>query len=204
MKYLANRDPAGDMAGIKRLLSSLRKVETDYFILISTIDVFPNPRGVNEETQPSYENHPYGCHRLLVEEFVNHSFPNHLIVRLPGLFGPNLKKNVIFDLIHNNNLDKINPESCYQYYNVRRLAEEIDRATVARLRLLHIATEPIRTKEIVSRFFPGKVVGVNAATSVFYDFQSRYAEIWGKDGPYLFEKKEVMADLASYLQEEGI
>ena len=43
---------------------------------------------------------PYGFDRLYLEEFVEQNFKDYLIVRLPGLFGKNIKKNFIYDFIH--------------------------------------------------------------------------------------------------------
>ena len=199
-KYIANRDPEKDLADIETLLSSLEKVVADRFVLVSTIDVFPNPSGVDEDTEPDRKNHPYGQHRLLVEDCVRGAFPNHLIVRLSGLFGPGLKKNIIFDLIHDNNLERIHPDGTYQYYSVARLAGDIDRATDAGLELLHVATEPVRTAEIVDAFFPGKTIGAAASLPASYDFRSRHAALWGKSGPYLYDKKEIMTDLGAFLR----
>ena len=43
---------------------------------------------------------PYGANRYKLEQWVADNFSNYLIVRLPGLFGINLKKNFIYDYIH--------------------------------------------------------------------------------------------------------
>ena len=41
-----------------------------------------------------------GKNRLYLEKWVEENIDNHLIIRLPGLFGENIKKNFIFDLIN--------------------------------------------------------------------------------------------------------
>jgi hypothetical protein len=201
VKYLANRHPEEDLAGIRKLTASLAKVEARRFILISTVDVFADPRGCDEGTDPSAPNHPYGTHRLELESFVRGRFQDSLIVRLPGLFGPGLKKNVIYDLIHDYALEAINPDSSFQYYDLRRLAGDLDRAGDAGLRLLHLATEPLPTRTLLERCFPGKVVGAAPAPTASYDFRTRHGALWGKQGPYLYEAGEVLADLARFLHE---
>src|SRR5260370_1453972 len=40
-RWRANRDPEDDAAAIRRLIESLREVQTGKFVLISTVDVYP-------------------------------------------------------------------------------------------------------------------------------------------------------------------
>jgi nucleoside-diphosphate-sugar epimerase len=99
-KYLANYEPEKDYLAIKEAISNIVNINPAFIILISTIDVYPSPRRVNEDTVIDKDNlKPYGLHRFLLEEWVESNIDNHLIVRLPGLYGCNLKKNFIFDLI---------------------------------------------------------------------------------------------------------
>jgi hypothetical protein len=200
VKWQANRDPEGDWRGIAPLLEVLGQTRAARFILISTVDVYPNPNGVAEDFDPSSStNHAYGRHRLQVEQFVARQFSDHFIVRLPGLFGSGLKKNVIFDLLNDRGLEAINPASAFQYYYLARLWQDLDRAVAQGLRLLNVATEPVPTQAIVDRFFPGRAVGSQPAPLANYDFRSRHADLWsGRDG-YLYSAATVLDDLAQYL-----
>lgn len=100
-KWFANTHPEEDLADIQSLMNVLRQVEIKRFVLISTIDVYPNPIDVNENTEidPSLQQ-AYGKNRLILEEWVKNQFPLHHIIRLPGLVGKGIKKNFIFDLLH--------------------------------------------------------------------------------------------------------
>ena len=49
-KWKANRDPAGDLANIERLVRALDKVDARSVVLISTVDVFINPVDVDEDS----------------------------------------------------------------------------------------------------------------------------------------------------------
>ncbi|RYG95008.1 MAG: pyridine nucleotide transhydrogenase, partial [Alphaproteobacteria bacterium] len=90
-KWIANREPDADREKIEGLIAHLKSVRCKTFILISTVDVFKNAIGVDEETPVDATGlQAYGLHRCLLEKFVESHFPNHLIVRLPGLVGPGL------------------------------------------------------------------------------------------------------------------
>lgn len=103
VKWLANKDPETDLRRIEELQTSLRSVKASLFILVSTVDVYPDTQGVDEEYDCSLKpTHPYGAHRLAFEQFCRDTFPECYIVRLPALFGEGLKKNVIFDLLNDN------------------------------------------------------------------------------------------------------
>lgn len=100
-KYLANTYPELDLQAIKDLCSILEQVKCKKFVLISTIDVYNRPNGVDEHTKVDIESlHAYGANRYYMEEFVRNHFQDYLIVRLPALFGKGLKKNFIFDMMN--------------------------------------------------------------------------------------------------------
>ncbi len=200
LKWKANKDPEGDWKSIERLLDVLDGHSCRKFVLISTVDIYPNPRGVSEAVFPdSDDNHAYGRHRLRIEQFVSNRFPDHHIVRLPGLFGTGLKKNVLFDLINRRELDSIHPESIFQYYDVSRLTADLDRMIFNGIRVLNLSTEPIATSTILKRFFPDLIVGSKASSPVIYDMRSLHADFWlGSDG-YLYSAESVLSDFQRFL-----
>ena len=100
-KYLANNAPEKDMDLILEAQDNISKISPKKLVLISTIDVFKNPVKVNEDSNVDTENlHPYGYNRYKLEQWVRKQFPDALIIRLPGLFGKNIKKNFIYDFIN--------------------------------------------------------------------------------------------------------
>jgi hypothetical protein len=203
MKWWANLHPEEDLAGIERLLEALSEVRAERFTLISTIDVYPSPRGVDEDSPIDRAgHHPYGLHRLQAERRIAEMFPRTLVVRLPGLFGPGLKKNVIYDLIHGNNLHQVHPEGIFQYYDLRRLADDIDKAWSLDCSTLNVSSDPIGTAEIRDRFFPGKDLGGTGAAPAGYDMRSKHAAAWGGSDGYLYSKEAVMSALGDWLESE--
>lgn len=100
-KFLANNDPDGDMDIINNAINNIKKINPKRLVLISTIDVYKNPNNADEDTPIDTDNlHPYGLNRYRLEQWVENNIDNYHIVRLPGLFGKNIKKNFIFDLIN--------------------------------------------------------------------------------------------------------
>lgn len=100
-KFIANKFPDEDLAIIKEAISNIKKINPKQLVLISTIDVYETPFDVDETTQINPETtSPYGKNRFYLEEWVRKHYSNALIVRLPALFGRNIKKNFVYDLIH--------------------------------------------------------------------------------------------------------
>ena len=100
-KFLANKNPEQDIAKVNTAIENIKKIAPKQIVLISTIDVYPIPANVDEDTLiPSEGGSYYGKHRLLLEEFIEDYSNNNLVIRLPGLYGRGIKKNFIYDLIH--------------------------------------------------------------------------------------------------------
>lgn len=97
-KYLANHAPEKDLEQIRAAQENIRRIAPKKLVLISTVDVYQNPVGVDEESPIQMEGlTAYGAHRYLLEQWVRERYPDALIVRLPGLYGINIKKNFIYD-----------------------------------------------------------------------------------------------------------
>lgn len=100
-KFLANTNPEKDLEIIENAFSNINKINPKKVILISTIDVYKNPINVNENSEIDTKGLlPYGLNRYKLEKMIEENFENHLIVRLPALYGKNIKKNFIYDLIN--------------------------------------------------------------------------------------------------------
>lgn len=202
-KWIANRDPVADLQNIDSLISRLKTVTCNTFILISTVDVFKSPIGVDEDT-PIEEGglHAYGLHRRLLEKFVESHFPNHLIVRLPGLVGPGLRKNVIFDFLNDNNLHSIDSRAVFQFYPMVNLWWDIQTALKAGLKLVHLTAEPISVAD-VSRLGFGKPFTQTAINPpATYNMRTRHASVFGGKGHYQYSQRDALQAVRAYAQSE--
>ena len=97
--FLANADPDADLAVMAAARENLRQIAPKQLVLISSIAVYADSRGKDEQSPMTPDGLPaYGRNRLQLERWVREDYPNALIVRLPALYGIGLKKNFLFDL----------------------------------------------------------------------------------------------------------
>ena len=67
-KFLANKEPEKDFEIILEAIENIKKINPKQVILISTVDVYPNPIAVDENTEIDLEVvQPYGKNRLYLE-----------------------------------------------------------------------------------------------------------------------------------------
>jgi len=202
-KWLANKEPSSDRSTIQSLISHLEKISADKFVLISTVDVFQDPNEIDETTVVDESSlHPYGLHRRYLEKFIADRFPNYLIVRLPGLVGPGLRKNIVYDFLNHNNVNLIDSRGVFQFYPMVNLWADIEIAISNNLTLLHLTAEPISAKEIAVSAFNLNFNNELRALPARYDMRSRYATLFGGTGNYQYTKKESLLIIRAYAQSE--
>lgn len=202
VKWMANKEPEKDLASIKALEKILKTIRAKRFILISTIDVYPIAQGKDEDFDCSNaETDAYGTHRQQFEKFCTQHFNNCTIIRLPGLFGDGLKKNIIYDLLNDNCLEMINTQSSFQYYYLKHLWKDIQKAIENNIKLVNLFTEPVPSEEIISTYFPSKKVGQKAVPEGHYDLYTKHAHYWNKKGRYIYSKNEVMQQMSGFIKE---
>lgn len=204
-KWIANREPQANLEKIQALIAHLKTVQCKTFILISTVDVFKNPQGVDEDTPVDESGlHPYGLHRRLLESFVESHFPNYLIIRLPGLVGPGLRKNVIFDFLNDNNLQAVESRGVFQFYPMVNLWHDTQIALDAGLRLVHFTAQPVSVEAISQYGFGKPFINELANPVASYDFQTKHAEVFGVSGRYQYSARETILAVRAYAQSEPL
>ena len=197
-KWYANQHPEEDGASINNLIEHLSKVEAKYFVLISTVDVFQDPTGVNELSKVNVSGLcPYGANRYRLEKFVSSAFDQHLIIRLPGLVGAGLKKNIIFDFLNHNQLEKIESRNSFQFYPMKNLWLDILKSKENGLGLVHLTSEPVVVSEVAQQAFGITFNNHLDHPLIKYDFRSIYADLWGKS-LYQYDKNESLEVIREY------
>ncbi len=99
--WQANKFPERDEANIRDLIGHLERLEARSFVLVSTIAVLDSAEAGYDESTTRFETEKaYGRNRRLLEEACAERFEHCHILRLPALFGHDLKKNFIFDMLN--------------------------------------------------------------------------------------------------------
>lgn len=177
-KWWANENPDEDWLGIELLINSVKNINCEKFILISTIGV--------------YENDPYGVNRKKLEDILINVFGDKLkIYRLPAVFGDGLKKNLLFDMINNELRHPINIKDMYQWYNVNNIMEDIANTINDNSKVIEFFTEPIENNELIKIF--------NKNFNFYNDIENCYIQdIKPKDG-YWMKKSDVISELNKFI-----
>jgi len=198
-KWRANADPEADRAGIRRLVDALDGSRAGSCVLVSTVDVFADSRGVDETTPAdTAQEQAYGRHRAELEEFVRRRFDDVLVVRLPGVYGPGLKKNLVYDLIHQPGARFAHQDSSFQFYDVRDLWGHVLLARDAGLSVVNLATEPVTSAQVARECF-GVDYRCDDRPQVAYDLRTAHAgALAGREGPYLRSADEVLTGIRSW------
>ena len=201
-KWIADREPEADRAKLSGLADNLDHVRAERVVLISTVDVFADSRGRDETSAPTASG-PYGRNRLWLEGRVRERFPDALVVRLPGLVGPGLRKNAVFDLRNDNNLAAIDSRGVFQFYPMVNLWADLQVAMTHALDLLHLTAEPLSVAEVAregfGRDFENRVEGRSPAV---YDLRSRHAALFGGEAGYQYDRRASLMAIRAYAQSE--
>jgi sugar phosphate isomerase/epimerase len=192
-KWLANADPAKDRATLDRLIRCLEQVHAQRVYLISTVDVL-DCSIPQREKGTVWSVQPYGIHRKLLEDFVIQRFADVTVVRLPGLFGRGLKKNVLYDLPAANCISNISLDSRFQWYDIGDLWADMKKCRKFKCKCIHLVSEPVTTRDIVSRFFPHYLSACKGTHTVVYDLQTEYF------GPWWQSKEVILGKMGKFFQ----
>ena len=200
-KWMVNKNIQDDLRNIYKIIDVISKKSYKKIILISTIDVYCNSPFLSDESYaPNVEKLSYGTNRylfeMLVENFV--TTENLKIFRLPALYNKHIKKNIIFDLINDNNVNQINANSSFQWYNLDNLCNDIRfySSLHPKRKVFNLFTEPLDSKKIV-RLFPHHRPNVPFAPNRNeYDFKTNL----NKTG-YILSKDEVLNDIKKFIYE---
>lgn len=204
LRWKANLHPTADWKSIKRLIDCLKTAKAKHFILVSTIDVYPKKINVNENTPISMADlsEAYGRNRYKLELFVKKHFPKVTILRFPQLYGQNLKKGFVFDLIHDNALDFTHKDSIMQFYNLENLWSDMQRVIKSGVELVNFATPPMSAKHLAKQSLGLNFSTVTQKPPFHFDFTTVHADVFGIKGQYIQNKSDNLSELEQFIKAE--
>jgi len=198
-----NQDPSRDLEEINKYISVISKTKIKKLVLISTVGVYDNPIGVDEDSAINEEKlTPYGANRLYLEKYCKENF-NTTVIRLPGLYGSGLKKNVIYDLIHANQVERIHKDGIYQYYNLENIWQDINIALKNRIDTLNLATPPLSNDEMARKVFG--VEFTNAPINIkpaHFDMQTKHGSLFGSNNRYICSKEDEIKGILKFVESQ--
>lgn len=159
-KWKINLNPFDDIKNIINIVNIIRNKKFNNIYLFSTIDVYSGSLPMsNESTTPPVLSLDYGSNRRMFEIIVGKelTFNSLKIIRLPGLYGKYIKKNILFDILNDNNLDKININSSYQWYNLEDLSQDLSIIKDSKDNIFNLFPEPVNTSDILSSIGVGEL-----------------------------------------------
>ena len=149
-RILANQNPAQDFDNCLQIYHALEKTKFEHLIYISTVDIYKNRVSV-DNLPNSCPDSDYGHNRWQLENMLT-SLPHCKILRLPSLCHSTIKKNILFDIKHQQWLDKICLDSMLQWYPLNRLPNDIERTIDSNLKYENLVSQPVNNRKILEKY----------------------------------------------------
>lgn len=181
-RMMANLQPDQDTNYVHHLADCLRTVTAERFVLIGTVDAVHDPNSI------------YGSNRLALEHFAQTQFDRCHVIRLCTLIHPRIEKNLLYDIKHQQYLDRVNGAQVRQYYTLSRLMSDIDTVLAHDIRVVNLVSEPISDQEVMTQFCPGRTLIEQPVPP--YNLHSTVPF-----GKYVETKTEIFAHIAEYMDD---
>ena len=202
-----NQNEDLDRAEIEGIAAAISSARIERLVLISSVCVYPGGGSPDESTPLAGEAlTPYGRNRLLLERLLASRFPA-TIVRLPQLFGRNMRKGIVNDLLRDHRVEHIDPGGEFQYYDLGRLWSDIELALANELASLNLATPPLPSWRVAAEVFGRDIRGQRPpeppsryATMYTRDMRTRHSDLVGGPAGYVASERQVLDDLRRFVR----
>lgn len=162
-----------DQANIQQIITQVYRCCPGQVVLFSTVDAVTAP------------DSNYGQNRGWLEQGMQR-YHATTVYRLCTLIGPEIRKNILYDIKHGQFLDQINPESEFQWCLLKDLNQLVQQAQPGQT--TDIVSEPIVNGDILRRFCPA------------LELRSAPVAVKYRQQPYMYSKQEIFQAMEAYLQ----
>jgi dTDP-4-dehydrorhamnose reductase len=152
-RLTVNQNPKQDLEDCISIHNAVEQVSYRKIIYLSTVDVYATKTSKSDQPEPLVPDSSYGANRYLLESKIS-ALPNSAIVRLPSLCHKDIKKNILYDLVNQQWLEKICLDSETQWYPVDQLSNDIEYIIDNNISQINLTTAPISNRVIVEKFCP--------------------------------------------------
>lgn len=195
-KWIVNKNLKRDIENINYIINMISQHEYKKVVLFSTIDVYnDSPLNVDEDYFPNLKGLSYGNNRYLFEMFVQQFVKTQSlkVFRLSALYNKHIKKNILFDLLNSNNVQSINKNSKYQWYNLDNLHLDIEKyqKKYPNEVVFNLFPEPIETQQILELF---PKVETSFSNRIEYNYRTKYSNFG-----YSNSANDVICDIRKFV-----
>ena len=105
----------------------------------------------------------------------------------------------LFDEVGFSALNFTDSRSVYQFYNLKRLWKDIQRAIENNILLWHPAVEPVSAGEVYEYLTGKKFENLLNTKPAYYNYKTYYDNIFGGSDGYICTKNEVLEDIRLFV-----
>tara|TARA_Y100000588_G_C14254316_1_gene924778 strand:+ start:779 stop:1732 length:954 start_codon:yes stop_codon:yes gene_type:complete len=96
-------------------------------------------------------------------------------------------------------------DSEFPFYNLRNIWKDVSIAMSAKIRVLNLAVEPINCRDIANEVFGFEFANkTENRKPLYYDMKSIHFEKFGGSDGYLYDRKETIKQIRSFVAIEGV
>jgi hypothetical protein len=168
-----NQNSAQDDRDVEQIVEAIRRVRPPRCILFSSVDAVVSPHTA------------YGHNRKFLEQSLA-GLTELTVFRLSTLIGDTIKKNILYDIKHQQHTHEIDTGAWLQWCLLEDLSRLVDWAQPGQA--VNIVSEPIQNQELMQKFCSG-VNSSYATHSVNYNLE-----------PWCYTKQQIFEAMEFYLQ----
>lgn len=107
----------------------------------------------------------------------------------------------IFNKLHFSSLNFTDSRNIYQFYPLERLWNDIQTALNNKIKLLHLATEPVSAGELYTYLTGNRFCNELLVNPVCYDYRTQYDTLFGGYNGYIYDRDTIKEKIRIFIRE---